>query len=90
MSPQQDEYREEDEPEEYASRSIFAAGWFRAVLVLTVLAIVVVVSMPYLLDWFEPTAPPAPRSQKQPADSPTARTAPSGETPSTPFSRMPS
>ena len=61
MSSEQDEYREEDEPEDEGSRSIFAAGWFRAVLVLTVLAIVVVVSLPYLLDWFEPSAPPAPR-----------------------------
>lgn len=84
MSPQQDEYREEDEPEDYASRSIFAAGWFRAVLVLTVLAIVVVVSLPYLLDWFEPSGPPqAPKSQSRPAGPSTSRTAPSVETPST-------
>lgn len=59
MSPEQDDFLEEDEQEEYAPRSIFAAGWFRAVLVLTVLAIVVVVSLPYLLNWFEP-APGAP------------------------------
>jgi cell division septation protein DedD len=59
VSPERnDEYQDEEERDEYASRSIFAAGWFRAVLVLTVLAIVVVISLPYLLNWFEPAAPP--------------------------------
>src|SRR5262245_44519628 len=57
MSQEQDDYRDEDEHEDYASRSIFSAGWFRAVLVLTVLAIIVVVSLPYLLNWFEPLPP---------------------------------
>ena len=59
MSPERNDYEDDDEREELASRSIFAAGWFRAVLVLTVLAIVVVVSLPYLLNWFEPSPPPA-------------------------------
>jgi cell division septation protein DedD len=57
VSPERDDYQDEDDREEFASRSIFAAGWFRAVLVLTVLAIVVVISLPYLLNWFEPSAP---------------------------------
>jgi cell division septation protein DedD len=57
VSPERDDYRDEDDREEYASRSIFSAGWFRAVLVLTVLAIVVVISLPYLLNWFEPSTP---------------------------------
>ena len=58
--PDQDEFLEDDEQDEIARRSIFSAGWFRALLVLTVLAIVVVVSLPYLLNWLEPTpAPPA-------------------------------
>jgi cell division protein FtsN len=57
VSSEHEEYQEE-EPEEYAPRSIFAAGWFRAVLVLTVLAIVVVVALPYLLNWFDPTPSP--------------------------------
>ena len=57
MSPERDDDRDEDEREEFASRSIFSAGWFRAVLVLTVLAIVVVISLPYLLHWFEPSPP---------------------------------
>src|SRR3989304_5591180 len=58
--PDQEEFLEDDEQDEIARRSIFSAGWFRALLVLTVLAIVVVVSLPYLLNWLEPTpAPPA-------------------------------
>lgn len=57
MSPERDDYRDDDERNEFASRSIFTAGWFRAVLVLTVLAIVVVISLPYLLNWFEPSSP---------------------------------
>src|SRR5262249_27561955 len=42
---------ESDEP---AARSLFAAGWFRALLVLTAFAAGGVVALPYLLDWFEP------------------------------------
>jgi cell division septation protein DedD len=79
VSPEQDDFEEDDERDEFASRSIFAAGWFRAVLVLTVLAIVVVVSLPYLLNWFEPSPPPA--RVATPAESP--RPAPSAEAPST-------
>jgi cell division septation protein DedD len=59
-NPDRDEFLEEDEQDELARRSIFSAGWFRALLVLTVLAIVVVVSLPYLLNWLEPTPPPPP------------------------------
>jgi len=47
------EDRPDEEPED-APRSIFAAGWLRAVLVLTVLALAVVVALPSLLNWFEP------------------------------------
>lgn len=79
MSPEQDDFLDEDEHEEYAPRSIFAAGWFRAVLVLTVLAIVVVVSLPYLLNWFEPSPSTLPRTATR--SSPEATRA--GEPPST-------
>ncbi len=46
-------------PEEYAysDRSIFATGWFRAILAVAALVIAVVASLPYILDWFEPAAP---------------------------------
>ena len=62
-NPDQNEFLEDDEQEELARRSIFSAGWFRALLVLTVLAIVVVVSLPYLLNWLEPTSAPPVRTQ---------------------------
>jgi len=58
VSPEDEDFSDDEDGEEYAPRSIFAAGWFRAVLVLTVLAIVVVIALPYLLDWFEPASAP--------------------------------
>lgn len=82
MSPEQDDFQEEDEQEEYAPRSIFAAGWFRAVLVLTVLAIVVVVSLPYLLNWFEPSPSAPSKTAARPAAEPPRPASPS-EPPST-------
>ncbi len=87
MSPEQDHFREEEEQEEYASRSIFATGWFRAVLVLTVVAIVVVVALPYLLNWFQPLAPPAkaPSRAAQSVSSPSV----SSPAPSPPVARAP-
>jgi len=72
-NPEQDEYLDEDERDDIAQRSIFSAGWFRALLVLTVLAIVVVVSLPYLLNWLEPTPATAPKPQaktSEPAPAP--------------------
>ena len=61
--PDPEEFIEEDEQDELARRSIFSAGWFRALLVLTVLAIIVVVSLPYLLNWLEPTPSPPGKPQ---------------------------
>jgi cell division septation protein DedD len=61
--PDHEEFIEEDEQDELARRSIFSAGWFRALLVLTVLAIIVVVSLPYLLNWLEPTPGPPGKPQ---------------------------
>jgi hypothetical protein len=87
VSPEPESYRE-DEEDEYPPQSIFAAGWFRAVLVLTVLAIVVVVSLPYLLNWFEPSStPPQPVQQAaapaQPAP-PVPAPAPAAKPPESP------
>lgn len=86
-----EEFIEEDEQDEIARRSIFSAGWFRALLVLTVLAIVVVVSLPYLLNWLEPTPGPPTRPQAKvseqappPASTPPSASAPSEVKPSTP------
>jgi cell division septation protein DedD len=72
--PDEEEFLEDDEQDEIARRSIFSAGWFRALLVLTVLAIVVVVSLPYLLNWLEPTPPPPAKTQaKSSAPAPSAK-----------------
>src|SRR5215813_13127500 len=86
-----EEFIEEDEQDEIARRSIFSAGWFRTLLVLTVLAIVVVVSLPYLLNWLEPTPGPPARPQAKvseqappPASPPPSASAPSEVKPSTP------
>jgi DedD protein len=56
--PDQDDFLEDEEQEEYGQRSIFATGWFRAVLVLLVLAVVGVIAVPLIGGWFEPTPPP--------------------------------
>jgi cell division septation protein DedD len=49
-----------DEREERGLGSLLAAGWFRALLVLSALAVVMMVALPYLLDWFEPATSPPP------------------------------
>src|SRR5204862_1834853 len=54
----QEPFYPDDEPDEYAERSIFATGWFRAILVLAALAIAVVAMLPYMLDWIEPASTP--------------------------------
>ena len=83
-NPEQDEYLDEDERDDIAQRSIFSAGWFRALLVLTVLAIVVVVSLPYLLNWLEPTPTTAPKPQTKASEpAPAAPPAPTAPAPTT-------
>jgi cell division septation protein DedD len=70
MSLEHDHFHEDEDQLEYGPRSIFAAGWFRAVLAMTVLAIIVVVALPYLLNWFEPLPPPVKPSTRSSADAP--------------------
>jgi cell division septation protein DedD len=83
--PNRDEFLEDDEQDELARRSIFSAGWFRALLVLTVLAIVVVVSLPYLLNWLEPTpAPPPAKTQAKNGEPAPAPSQPPVASPSPP------
>src|SRR2546428_11946136 len=82
--PEQDEYLDEDERDDIAQRSIFSAGWFRALLVLTVLAIVVVVSLPYLLNWLEPTPTTAPKPQTKASERAPAPAAPAPPAPAAP------
>jgi septal ring-binding cell division protein DamX len=55
--PDQDDFLEDEEQEEYGQRSIFATGWFRAVLALLVLAVIAVIAVPLIGGWFEPTPP---------------------------------
>jgi len=84
--PEQDDFLEDEEQEEYGQRSIFATGWFRAVLVLLVLAVVGVIAVPLIGGWFEPTPPPKVISK------PSEPSAPVVPVPSTPppASQMPS
>jgi sporulation related protein len=87
VSPERDEPIEDQEHELYEDvppRSIFAATWFRVVLVVIVLGVVGAVAVPYLLDWMNP--PPAPRtiaSTKSPiASSPSTMSPTSEKSPS--------
>jgi hypothetical protein len=54
--------------------SIFVTGWFRATLVLIVLAIVVVVTVPWLMDLFEGSSrePRPPVRTEAPSGTPVA------------------
>lgn len=61
MSPERDEPTEDQEQELYEDvppRSIFAATWFRVVLVVIVLGVIGAVAVPYALDWMNPPPPP--------------------------------
>jgi septal ring-binding cell division protein DamX len=71
--PEDDDFLEDEEQEEYGQRSIFATGWFRAVLVLLVLAVIAVIAVPLIGGWFEPTPPPKVVTTKpsEPAPTPT-------------------
>jgi len=90
--PDQDDFLEDEEQEEYGQRSIFATGWFRAVLVLLVLAVVAVIAVPLIGGWFEPTAPPKVTTKpSEPAPAPAPSTPPPvASAPATPpASQMP-
>jgi hypothetical protein len=70
--PEDDDFLEDEEQEEYGQRSIFATGWFRAVLVLLVLAVIAVIAVPLIGGWFEPTPPPKVTTKpSEPAPAPT-------------------
>ncbi len=67
--------RGDAETYEGTTPSIFVTGWFRATLVLIVLAIAVVISVPWLMDVFEGGAresrPPARNEAPGPSPNPT-------------------
>jgi cell division protein FtsN len=85
--PDQDDFLEDEEQEEYGQSSIFATGWFRAVLALLVLAVIAVIAVPLIGGWFEPT-PPAKMISKP--SEPAAPAVPTPSAPVTPPSQMPS
>jgi len=85
--PDQDDFLEDEEQEEYGQRSIFATGWFRAVLVLLVLAVIAVIAVPLIGGWFEPTPPPkvtTKPSEPSPTLTPVPSTPPPASAPATP------
>jgi cell division septation protein DedD len=87
--PDQDDFLEDEEQEEYGQRSIFATGWFRAVLALLVLAVIAVIAVPLIGGWFEPTPPTKVISKPSEPAAPAAP-APTPSAPVTPSSQMPS
>jgi cell division septation protein DedD len=59
MSPERDDYLDDDRkaaPGE-RRRGVLAAGWLRALLVLGALAVLLIVSVPYIIEWVAPSAP---------------------------------
>lgn len=63
MSPEHDDYEEEEEEEEFdvdeeEPQSIFAATWFRALLLVIGIAVVAVLALPYVLEWLGPSPKP--------------------------------
>jgi cell division septation protein DedD len=68
VSPERDEPTEDQEElyEDVPPRSIFAATWFRVVLVVIVLGVIGAVAVPYVLDWMNPPPPPRSASTKTP------------------------
>jgi cell division septation protein DedD len=85
MSPDHRDYDDSDEQYglEQQSRSIFAALWFRVILVVAVIGVIAAVAVPYVLEWMNPPPPQSvavkPATPTPPA--PTAPTAPATPTP---------
>ena len=84
MTPPADD-RHNDLYDETPPRSIFAATWFRALLVLIVIGVIGAVAVPYILDAMNPPAKPsvASRSTSTPTAPPAAVT-PSPAAPASP------
>ncbi|HZJ71436.1 MAG TPA: SPOR domain-containing protein [Planctomycetota bacterium] len=58
MSPDRDdEYLEDDAEDRRRKPGALSAGWLRALLVLSALAIVLVITVPYALEWLSPPTP---------------------------------
>jgi cell division septation protein DedD len=62
VSPDRDDYLDDDAAAGRAApRGILAAGWLRALLVLATLAVVLVITVPYALEWLAPEPRPTAR-----------------------------
>ena len=84
MSPERDDYEDEEEEyeeEEEEPRSIFASPWFRAALAVLILAVVGVLALPYVQEWWAGSSKPqvtvakppqAPPAKPEPAPMPPA------------------
>jgi cell division septation protein DedD len=93
VSPERDDPTDEQEElyEDVPPRSIFAATWFRVVLVVIVLGVVGAIAVPYALDWMNPPPPPRSAATKTPmvpasptpsvVDKPSTERAPSEKSP---------
>jgi cell division protein FtsN len=81
MSPKDDEFLDDDE-RAYAPPSIFASGWFRAVLILGALAVILVIGVPYAMRWLEPG--PTQEAGMRPAEAPRPTVPPIEPRPSPP------
>lgn len=58
VSPDRDdEYLEDDAEDRRRKPGALSAGWLRALLVLSALAIVLVITVPYALEWLSPPTP---------------------------------
>ena len=57
MTPEDDDYLADDRETRSTSRRLLTAGWFRALLVLGALAVVIVIAVPYVLQWLETGSP---------------------------------
>jgi hypothetical protein len=84
MAEHNDRNQADDLYDEAAPRSIFAATWFRAVLVLIVLGVVGAVAVPYILDAMNSPRGNLGATAKAPATVPAPSQPPSAITPVTP------
>ena len=57
MIPEDDDYLADDRETRSTARRLLAAGWLRALLVLGALAVVIVIAVPYVLQWLETGSP---------------------------------
>ena len=97
MTPDRDDDLAEDGEERSASQRVLAAGWLRALLVLSALAVVTVISVPYILQWLDtdsaeraaksdatvsrPAPTPPTQTETAPAPAPAAPTMPAPAAP---------